>query len=65
MKLLARTSLYYLVLSVPILILSGFICFYIITKEVRDNNDELLLNRKELIENYLKENDTIYLKIIA
>ncbi|MFV8328310.1 histidine kinase dimerization/phospho-acceptor domain-containing protein [Flavobacterium sp. ZS1P14] len=65
MKLLARTSLYYLVLSVPILILSGFICFYIITKEVRGSNDELLLNRNALIENYLKENDTIYLKIIA
>jgi signal transduction histidine kinase len=65
MKLLAKTSLYYLILSVPILILSGFICFYIITKEVRDSNNELLLNRKELIEDYLKENDTIYLKIIA
>ena len=65
MKLLAKTSLYYLILSIPILILSGFICFYIITKEVSDSNNELLLKRKELIENYFKENDTIYLKVIA
>ena len=65
MKLLAKTSLYYLILSIPILILSGFICFHIITREVRESNNELLLNRKELIENYLKEDDTIFLKIIT
>lgn len=65
MKLLAKTSLYYLILSIPVLILSGFICFHIITREVRESNSELLLNRKELIENYLKKNDTISLKIIA
>ena len=65
MKLLAITSLYYLILSIPILFLSGFICFHIITREVRESNNELLLNRKELIENYLKEDDTIFLKIIT
>ena len=65
MKLLAKTSLYYLILSIPILILSGFICFHIITREVCESNNELLLNRKELIENYLKEDDTIFLKIIT
>ncbi|MFV5696341.1 sensor histidine kinase [Flavobacterium sp. LB3P122] len=65
MKLLAKTSLYYLILSIPILFLSGFICFHIITREVRESNNELLLNRKELIENYLKEDDTIFLKIIT
>jgi signal transduction histidine kinase len=65
MKLLAKTSLYYLILSVPIFILSGFICFYIITKEVMDSNNELLLNRKALIENYLKKNDTVSLSIIT
>jgi signal transduction histidine kinase len=32
---------------------------------VRESNSELLLNRKELIENYLKDNDTISLKIIV
>lgn len=65
MKLLAKTSLYYLIFSIPILILSGYVCFHIITREVRQSNNELLLNRKELIENYLKENDTISLKIIT
>jgi hypothetical protein len=64
MKLLAKTSLYYFLLSIPILILSGFICYYIITKEVKDSNNELLLNRKELIEKYLKEKNTVLLQLI-
>ena len=65
MKLLAKTSLYYLLLSIPILILSGFVCYYIVTKEVQDGNNEFLLNRSTLIEHYLKENDTIALQLIT
>ena len=64
MKLLTKTSLYYLFLSIPTLILSGFICYYIITKEVRDSNNELLLNRKNHIEKYLIDNDTVTLDLI-
>jgi signal transduction histidine kinase len=65
MKLIAKTSLYYLLSSIPILILSGFVCYYIVTKEVKDGNNELLLNRSALIEQYLKENDTIALQLIT
>lgn len=64
MKLLIKTSLYYLLFSIPILILSGFICYYVITKEVKESNNELLLNRKIQIEEYLKNKDTIPLKFI-
>jgi signal transduction histidine kinase len=64
MKLLAKTSLYYLFFSIPILILSGLICYYVITREVKDSNNELLLNRKIVVEHYLKNNDTIPLKLI-
>ena len=65
MKLIAKTSLYYLLLSIPILILSGFVCYYIVTKEVQGGNNEFLLNRSTLIEHYLKENDTIALQLIT
>ncbi|WP_293891684.1 HAMP domain-containing sensor histidine kinase [Flavobacterium sp.] len=65
MKLLAKTSLYYLFFSIPILILSGFVCYYIITKEVQDGNNELLLNRSALVEQYLKENDAVALQLIT
>lgn len=65
MKLLAKTSLYYLIFSIPILIFSGFICYYVITTEVKDSNNELLLNRKYQVEHYLKNNDTIALLLIT
>ncbi len=65
MKLLAKTSLYFLLFSIPILILSGFVCYYIITKEVQDGNNELLLNRSAQVEQYLKENDGVALQLIT
>ncbi|WP_264520350.1 sensor histidine kinase [Flavobacterium sp. N1994] len=65
MKLLAKTSLYYLIFSIPILILSGFVCYYIVTKEVQDGNNELLLNRSAQVEQYLKENDAVALQLIT
>ena len=65
MKLLVKTSLYYLIFSIPVLIISGFVCYYFITIEVKDSNNELLLNRENVIENYLLQNDTIALKLIG
>lgn len=65
MKLLAKTSLYYLLLSIPILLLSGFVCYYVITKEVKDSTDELLFNRKTQIEQYLKNNDTTAIHFVV
>ena len=65
MKLIAKTSLYYLLLSVPILILSGFFCYYIITKKVQDGNNELLQTRCAVVEQYLKNNDTVALHLIT
>ena len=65
MKLLAKTSLYYLILIIPILILSGFICYYFITIEVKDSNNELLKNRELVIEQYLKNNNSVALNLIT
>ena len=65
MKLLVKTSLYYLFFSIPVLILSGFVCYYFITLEVKDSNNELLTNRKNVIEKYLIENDTVALNLIT
>lgn len=65
MKLIAKTSLYYLLLSIPILILSGFVCYFSITNEVDDSNNDLLLNRCSQIKQYLKNNDTVALNFIT
>ena len=65
MKLLAKTSLYYLFLIIPVLVISGFICYYFITIEVKDSNNELLLNREIVIKKYLINNDTVALNLIT
>jgi signal transduction histidine kinase len=46
------------------LILSGFICYFVITKEVKESNDGLLFNRYKLIEKYVINNETATLSLI-
>ncbi len=65
MKLYHKTSLYYLLFSVPILLLASFVCYYIITSEVRDSNNELLLKRKTQIERLINLNDSVSLNLIT
>ena len=64
MKLLAKTSWYYLFFSIPVLLGAGFICYCIITSEVRQSNDELLLKRKGEIQKILARNDSVSLQMI-
>ena len=64
MKLLIKTSLYYLLFTIPVLLISGLVFFKVITHEVKESNNELLAKRALVIENYLKENDTIAINLI-
>ncbi len=54
MKLLTRTTIYYALLSVPLLLLAGVTFYFIITSELNKSMDESLLNTKNHLENYLK-----------
>ncbi len=65
MKLLTKTSLLYLALSIPIVILAGFVSYFLITSEVRESNDELLKNRLAQVESYLQNNDSVAAAIIT
>ncbi len=65
MKLLTKTSLLYLALSVPIVLLAGFVSYILITSEVRESNDELLKNRLTQVESYLQNNDSVAIAIIT
>lgn len=57
MKLLAKTSLYYLIFAVPVLVLAGFISFYFLTSEMKENTDELLERKKAEVIEYLSDED--------
>ena len=65
MKLLIKTSLYYLLFTIPVLLIAGFVFFNVITHEVKESNNELLSKRALIIENYLKQNDTVAINLIS
>lgn len=64
MKLLIKTSLYYLLFTIPAMLISGYVFYNVITHEVKESNNEFLAKRALVIENYLKEKDTIAINVI-
>lgn len=58
MKLINKTILYYLLISLPLLIIAGFISYFLIQMELRDGADESLqkekLNAIQLIHSFEK-----------
>jgi len=64
MKLQTKTSLYYFIGSIPILLIAGIIIYVIITSEVRYSNDELLRIRLAQIEKCILSRDTVSIKMI-
>ncbi|MGZ3885719.1 MAG: sensor histidine kinase [Bacteroidia bacterium] len=50
MKLIGKTILYYLLISLPLLLIAGYVSYILIRSEVRDGTDESLLKEKAQIE---------------
>ncbi len=46
MKLITKTIIYYLLISLPLLLIAGLFSFYIINKELKDGTDEALWKEK-------------------
>jgi signal transduction histidine kinase len=64
MKLISKTILYYLLISLPLLVIAGFLSYYLISTEVKDGTDESLWKEKTSGEQFLKSNtlsQTFYL----
>ncbi len=62
MKLTTKTALLNLLFILPVLTLGGWMAWYLITKEIRQNTDERLLSRKQRIENRLSSGDSTLFK---
>lgn len=54
MKLISKTILYYLLICLPLLIIAGFLSYYLIRSEVRDGTDEVLWKEKLHSEDLIK-----------
>lgn len=64
MKLITKTILYYLLVSLPLLVIAGFASYYLIDKELKDGLEESLLKEKlnaEKLIQKLPEINTFYL----
>lgn len=64
MKLVTRTSLFYLVSGIPIMMVSGFVCYYIATEEIRENSDLLLGHFRHQVEGLIQRRDTASLNAL-
>lgn len=66
MKLISKTILYYLLISLPLLFVAGLCSYYLISQELRDGTDEALWKEKLNAERQiglLKDPETIYLSL--
>ncbi len=54
MKLISKTILYYLLISLPLLLISGYISYYLIRGEVREGTDDSLWKEKVNAEKSIK-----------
>jgi signal transduction histidine kinase len=64
MKLISKTLIYYLLVSLPLLIIAGLLSYFLINSELKDGTDETLMNEKinaERLIQSLKEPKSIYL----
>ena len=65
MKLISKTILYYLLISLPLLLISGYISYYLINGEVREGTDMSLWKEKRNVENLIKTFDVPQSKILS
>lgn len=59
MKLISKTLIYYLLISLPLLIVAGLLSYYLIKAELRDGTDETLLSEKVNAEKLIRSLKTI------
>lgn len=64
MKLISKTLIYYLLISLPLLVIAGLLSYFLIKAELSDGTDETLMSEKvnaQKLIHSLKDSKTIYL----
>jgi len=59
MKLLTKTSLYYILFAIPVLAICSYLCYRLVYSEVKDNIDESIWKDMKRIERQLDKTDSI------
>lgn len=63
MKLITKTSRYYFYFTIPVLLISALISYFFMLEEIGESNKTILNSRIKVIENHLKNKDTLLLNI--
>lgn len=64
MKLLTKTSRYYILYTIPVLIVSSVLFYFFLLNEIGESNDAILESRVKVIENYIKNENHSLLSIL-
>ena len=65
MKLITKTILNYLLVSIPLILFAGFFSYYLIKHELRDGVDETIFKDNKQIENSLKDYPVAGIKYLS
>ena len=63
MKLLTKTSRYYILYTIPVILFSAIFIYFFLLNEIGESNESILLTRVKVIENYIAKGNTTVLKV--
>lgn len=63
MKLITKTSRYYFLFALPVLVLAAFLSYRVMLYEIGESNEHLLLARMKVVEKDLIQGDSLILEV--
>ena len=63
MKLLTKTSRYYILYTIPVILFSAVFIYFFLLHEIGESNESILLTRVKVIENYIAKGNSSALNI--
>ena len=64
MRLLTKTSYYYIIYTIPVLIISSIFFYFFLLHEIGESNESILNARVKVIENYIKNKNSSILNVL-
>jgi signal transduction histidine kinase len=63
MKLLTKTSRYYILYTIPVILFSAIFIYFFLLQEIGESNESILLTRVKVIENYIAKGNSSALNV--
>lgn len=63
MNLLTKTSRYYILYTIPVILISAIFIYFFLLNEIGESNESILLTRVKVIENYIAKGDNTVLNV--